>query len=155
MGLDLAACAFEPWVADFVAASNALSGIERAATPGEIAAHRGFFARRRVRAGNVALLRAHLSGPDGREAADERPDASTLRRIDELLSADLSPWQLYAAFRELAPFTHANGRCARALWMSRRLEEGARPQAERLPPEWTKDLRAKRRARGAMRARGR
>lgn len=155
MGLNLAACAFEPWVCDFVSASNALSGIKRAATPGEIAAHRGFFARPRVRAANVALLRAHLDGPGGREAADERPDASMLRRLDELLSTDLSPWQLYAAFRQLAPFTHVNGRCARALWMSRRLEEGAAPQVEHLPPEWTRDVRARRRVPDAMRARGR
>jgi hypothetical protein len=154
MGLDLAACAFEPWVADFVAASNALSGIERAATAGEIAAHRGFFARRRVGAANVVLLRAHLSGPDGRAAVEERPDAATLSGIDELLSDDLLPWQLYAAFRELAPFAHANGRCARALWMSRRLAEGASPQVERLPPEWARDARDGRRVVGEMRARG-
>ncbi|MBB3937115.1 hypothetical protein [Aureimonas phyllosphaerae] len=153
MGLDLAACAFEPWVADFVTASNRLSGIGRAATASEIAAHRGFFARRRVGAGNVVLLRAHLSGPDGRSAVEERPDASTLCGIDELLAADLSPWQLYAAFRDLAPFMHANGRCARALWMSRRLAEGALPQVERLPPEWAREPRSWRRAASALRAR--
>ncbi|WP_061933267.1 hypothetical protein [Aureimonas sp. AU22] len=136
MGLDIAASAFAPWVQHYVTASNALSGIQRAATPAELAAHRGLFARRTLGASNLVLLRSHLSDAWGERLPEDAPDAAVVSGIACLLTADLSPKALADAFCELAPFRFANHRCARALGMGRLLQQGYAPRAAWSPRDW-------------------
>lgn len=135
MGLDLPAGALAPWVASYVEASHALSGLMRPVRPAEVAAHRGFLARRRVGPANVAMLQFHLSDRCHDERAPLREPAAA--ELAALLDAPLTPWQLYVAFREWSPFGEGDARCARALWLSRRLTEGFRPDLEAGRLEWT------------------
>lgn len=122
----------EPWVVDFVAESNRIAGISRAPSAGEISAHRGFLAADRIHAGNLEMLVFHLQ-PGGvfRRQADaiggeyQSPDRDSVTAVREALDGLIEaarlrlygPWAVHLMYRELQPFTAANGRSGRALWL--------------------------------------
>lgn len=126
-GPDFQGAAFAAWVPRFASVSRRLSGLCGLAGRDEVAAYRGFFARRRPGVRNVLMLHAHLCPQADR--GDAEPD-----KIERLLADPLSADELHAAFLRLAPFGLGNRRCARALRMSRHLAAGDGPQADRI---WT------------------
>jgi len=127
MGLDIHVAALGDWVRDFTRVNNHMAGIMREPTAAEVGAHRGLLAVNSLRVENVELFVHHISpGTSLRDACDAESSTKT-DRAD--LRADLSiiltaarmrsapPDRLYRLFRMVRPFTDANGRCGRALWM--------------------------------------
>ncbi len=128
-----AAVAFDDWVIDFVRENNRLSGILREPSPAETAAHRGLLAARSLSAANLEMFVRHVqSGATLRVcgAGENRPDlpqCSTMYAdLDRMLRAAQEcrwpPQLLHRVFMLLCPFTDANGRSGRALWLWQQLQ---------------------------------
>jgi hypothetical protein len=128
MALDIHAAALGDWVPGFVRVNNRLAGIAREPTAAEISAHRGLLAVNELRVENLELFVHHVAPGAGlRDEADVPSEEDTASL--EALRADLativaaarthatSPKRLHRLYRMLRPFTDANGRCGRALWM--------------------------------------
>jgi len=126
MGLDIYSAALGGWVGEFVRVSNRMAGIVREPTPAEIGAHRGLLATNSLCAENLAVFVQHVapgagwrafdSGDAGRDAnAGPRGDLETIVRAAK--SKRASAAEIHRLYRLLRPFTDANGRCGRALWM--------------------------------------
>src|SRR4051812_46813985 len=121
--------AFEPWVVDFVRESNAISGIRRDPTRAEIGAHRGLLAADALEVGNLemfarhvqvgAVLRANSAVGSASDAAAEaeqmRSDLDTI--VCAVRTGLATPFELHRLYRMLRPFTDANGRSGRVLWL--------------------------------------
>lgn len=106
------------WLPDFVRASYRLSDCGRSPGEAEIAAHRGLLVCEALAPANFTVLLAYMEPAalcePGR--AGHAPFAQLLRLANARIA---SPDELAALFRLLRPFTQANGRGARALWMWR------------------------------------
>ena len=131
MGLDINVAALGEWVPGFVRVNNRMAGIDREPSAAEVAAHRGLLAANELRVENLELFVRHVApGAHLRDTAhdDGWSEDETSASRDEL-RADLSaivaaarsksakPDRLHRLYRMLRPFTDANGRCGRALWM--------------------------------------
>ncbi len=116
----------------FVRWSNLLSGIHREPNPAEVAAHRGFIAADDLRVENLLMFVHHVQRGAALRRTGKLPDG-TLEQLKPLISAardDLcSPDDLLARFRRLRPFTDANGRSGRVLWLWQTLRDGQQPAA--------------------------
>jgi hypothetical protein len=126
MGLDINVAALGDWVPEFTRANNRMAGITREPTAAEISAHRGLLAINALRVENLELFVHHIAPGAGlrsedsglssdAEAADLRADLATIIAAARIKSA--SPDRLHRVYKMLRPFTDANGRCGRALWM--------------------------------------
>lgn len=113
--------AFGSWVPHFVAWSNARSGIDRFASEGEVAAHRGLFALQRVEVRHVEMFRHHVVGPN-RSIREGSAGIAAIERWLSFDAADPDVWlERFLAGR---PFERGNGRCGRALWMWQLIRDG-------------------------------
>jgi hypothetical protein len=127
MGLDIHVAALGDWVPEFTRVNYRLAGITREPTEAEVSAHRGLLAINALRVENLELFVHHIApgaslrtiSDTGRPVevpnVDLRADLSTIVAAARLKSA--SPDRLHRVYRMLHPFTDANGRCGRALWM--------------------------------------
>jgi hypothetical protein len=127
MGLDIHVAALGDWVPEFTRVNNRMAGIAREPTAAEISAHRGLLAINALRVENLELFVHHIAPgaglrgaddvelPAETESADLRADLSIILTAARMRSA--SPDRLHRVYRMLHPFTDANGRCGRALWM--------------------------------------
>mgnify|MGYP000869372382 CR=1 FL=1 len=120
-------------IVDFVRESNKIEGIIRDPTDAEIAAHRDFIKRKRVKVEHVAglvsvcqpnaVLRNATTIPGVRVgnhiAPPSGPDIQA--RLDLLLKRiandAIKPWQAHVEYETLHPFTDGNGRSGRAIWL--------------------------------------
>lgn len=119
--------AFGAWVTGFVRRSNALAGITRDPTAAEVAAHRGLLAARELKVANLEMFVHHVEGSAvlrdaealGRGAAP--PRAEVQADLETLILAARerlwTPRRLHDVYMLLRPFTDANGRSGRALWL--------------------------------------
>lgn len=104
------------WLPDFVRAGNRLSGRSRMPAEAEIAAHRGLLMCGRLAPANFTVLLSYMEPAAALREADQAPFEQLLRLANaHVASAD----ELASLFRLLRPFTDANRRCGRALWMWR------------------------------------
>jgi hypothetical protein len=127
MGLDVHAAALGDWVPNFVRISNRMAGIRREPTLAEVGAHRGLLGANALRIENLEQFVRHVSpgagwrdgpvhaAPAYEAEGDLRADLAIIVLAAETRAA--SPYRLHRLHRALRPFTDANGRCARALWM--------------------------------------
>jgi hypothetical protein len=136
--------AFGEWVPAFVRASNRLAGINREPTAAEISAHRGLFAVESLRVENLELFIHHIApgaklrdnaecspemwNTDEAEVEAVRNDLATILAAARANSAAAD--RLHRIYRLLHPFTDANGRSARALWMWQQMRFGSEGMAE-------------------------
>jgi hypothetical protein len=126
MGLDIHAAALGGWVREFVRVNNRMAGILREPTPAELGAHRGLLAANSLCVENLEVFVQHVapgagwrmrsSEDDGRGGeAGPRQDLETIVRAAKENRA--SATEIHRLYRLLRPFTDANGRCGRVLWM--------------------------------------
>jgi hypothetical protein len=126
MGLDIHAAALGGWVREFVRFSNRMTGILREPTPAEIGAHRGLLAANSLSVENLEVFVQHVApgtgwrmrtSEDARRGADAGPrqDLETIVRAARAQRASAA--EVHRLYQLLRPFTDANGRCGRALWM--------------------------------------
>lgn len=122
-GLFHCVLAQQEWLPEFVQSSYRLSNCGREPTRAEISAHGGLLMCETLGRCNLDVFMSYAEPGttvrglrDGR-LVDPQPGAA----LDELLARAarraLSADQLAAEFRALRPYTDANARCSRALWM--------------------------------------
>jgi len=131
MPFDMAPAAFGRWVSRLVEESLRRSGRTTLPTEAEIAAHRGLLAANTLRIAHLEIFASYLA-PGARltrvaplargDDAFAMPDA-----LSDLLAhaaaGRTSADELSRLFRLLAPFTEANNRIARALWLWRTIRD--------------------------------
>jgi hypothetical protein len=120
--------AFNQRVIDFVRENNRLAGILRDPSPAEIGAHRGLLAARTLRVENLQMFVRHVETDArlrehdwtggrqrsyGRRTMYEDLEDLLLRSGEDLWPPEL----LQQRYMQLRPFTDANGRSGRALWL--------------------------------------
>lgn len=129
----------------FVEESNRIEGILET-TREEIAAHRAFFAHRKLSVAKLERFVNEVAGVELRKRKDmnvsvggyyppaggphiKRALANMLARLDEGSSTGTwrSPYELHQAYERLHPFMDGNGRSGRALWAWHRLQLGRDP----------------------------
>lgn len=136
---------FTSWLEAFVRESNALSGIERDPTPAEVAAHKGLLAVLTLSVENLQVFVQHLEA-DATLRTEGEADAEPGRDHGCEMYADLRtivcaaqsgvwpPPRLHDLYVQLRPFSDANRRSARALWLwqslKRRAEIGIHSEGE-------------------------
>jgi hypothetical protein len=116
---------------NFVGWSNLMAGIERAPSPAEVAAHRGLIAVEHLTVENMLMFVHHVQkGATLRR--DVRPHGATSEdkaylELQALLAeAGEESWpaeRIHRCLRRMRPFTDANGRSARALWLRQALRD--------------------------------
>lgn len=110
----------------FVRASYRLSRCRRMPGEAEIAAHRGLLMCGTLTPANFEVLLGYLepqAGPRG-------PDEAQFEQLLRLANAGIaSAGELRSLFRLMRPFTDANARCGRALWMWRAARGGTAERA--------------------------
>ena len=126
-GCSINPIAFGDWVVDFVRENNRLAGILRDPSPAEIGAHRGLLAARTLRVEHLTIFVHHVQA-SAKLRADAAAGEKVWRRRASVYAALegiiltaqeglFCPYRLYRLYMLLRPFTDANGRSGRALWL--------------------------------------
>lgn len=125
-GLPEIYASWREWLPDFVRASYRLSGGGRMPAEAEIAAHRGLLMCEPLGLANFTILLGYMEP----EAAPRGPGQASFEQLLRLADTRIaSPDELASLFRLLRPFTDANARCGRALWMWRAARGSAADRA--------------------------
>jgi hypothetical protein len=127
--MEIHPAAMADWVPDFVRVNNKISGIDRASTPEEVAAHRGLFATNALRVENIEIFVDHIERGarirddvevgifDNGLAFQVDPTADLATIVTAIRTFAAPPERLHRLYRLLHPFTEGNGRSGRALLM--------------------------------------
>jgi hypothetical protein len=127
----------------FVAESNAIEGIHRPPTEGEVAAHERLWGLAVVAIRDLEAFVADVAGkPLRRDGGQDvmvgghRPppggpgvEAALTRLLHRIEHEPTTPYETHVAYELLHPFMDGNGRSGRALWAWQMMRDGLDPFA--------------------------
>jgi len=124
----MAAIAFGSWLPRLVAESYRMSSLSREPTSIDISAHRGLVAANNLRLENVEIFMSYIAPSATLKRVsdlDQSHDDAVSGAVKDALASLLAlacthsarPKEVMRLFHLLQPFTKANGRLTRAVWM--------------------------------------